>query len=94
MSENILVQCYSPIPPFEDGETYYADAVQQDDGVVYNVQAVRPELHDRMTQFGASTQFREEEFKKHFKALQHRSSTGRRSYGGFKVSESVRRFLK
>ena len=82
--ENMLVQCYSYIAPFEEGETYYANAEQSGDEVRYVV-AESPSHH--------GYNFNEEEFKEHFKVLQHRSSTGRRSYGGFKVSESVKKLL-
>ena len=85
MSETLLVQCYSISPPFEEGETYYADAHKAGDEVRYAV-SMSPSHH--------GYDFNEAEFKKHFKVLQNRHPEGtRRSYGGFKVSESVRRFL-
>ena len=84
MSETLLVQCYSISPPFEEGETYYADAHQAGDEVRYAV-SMSPSHH--------GYDFNEAEFKKHFKVLQNRSSTGKRSYGGFKIGESVNRFI-
>ena len=77
--ENILVQCYVSTPGFEDGTTYYADAVDTGDGVVYRVSADGQ---------GDGAEFSEANFRRYFKPLQHRASSGRKSYGGFKMEDS------
>jgi hypothetical protein len=84
----VVVRCILPTLPFERDEAYYAEAVKVGDTVEYRVSAGDGEDQQSLT-------FNEGSFKKHFLTLQHRTSMGGRTYGGFRVesSEVVRRLL-
>lgn len=74
----MLVQCTRNTVDFHSREIVYANAIDTKDGVQYSVQPVGKDLPPVI--------FSEDSFKKHFVPVQHRSSSGRRSYGGFQTA--------
>lgn len=86
----MLVQCYSSTPGYEEGETYYADAVKSGDGVRYKVNVLKRDPVNPTASVIGGKSFGEDEFKKSFKTVQHRNPEGGKSYGGFKTESKVR----
>lgn len=78
----VVVKCIVSSLPFEEGEAYYAEAIQDGDEIKYSIAPEDPEE-------SAPLIFNEASFKKHFLTLQHRASSGKKSYGGFKIESSA-----
>lgn len=84
--ENMQVQCTVTNGFFHRGEVFKANAIQTGDAIEYVVQTAKPSGDEFVN-------FTEKEFRACFKVIRHQNQAGRKTYGGFAVSEGVKKLL-